>query len=315
MRRVLVTGASGCIGRHACARLAAQGWEVHAVSSKPHVGSDGDADAGAPTIANVQWHVADLLQPGVADALTGQVQASHLLHLAWYIAPGKWAQARENYLWVEASLALVRAFQAAGGQRVVTSGSCLEYDWRYGYCSERLTPLQPHTFYGVCKSTLAQLVDGYAAIVGLSSAWARIFFLYGPWEHPDRLVASVARSLVSGQPARTSHGRQIRDYLFADDIADALVTLLASDLRGPINIGSGEAVTLRQIVERLGSLAGRADLLEIGAIPPAPTDAPLVVADVTRLTSELRWRPKTSLDDGLKATLDWWRSQTGETKA
>jgi nucleoside-diphosphate-sugar epimerase len=133
-------------------------------------------------------------------------------------------------------------------------------------------------------------------------------------------VASVARSLATGQPARTSHGRQIRDYLFADDIANALVTLLESDVRGPINIGSGEAVTLRQIVERLGAIAGRADLLEIGAIPPAPTDAPLVVADVTRLHGELGWRPKTSLDDGLQATLDWWRAQAGvlthgETKA
>lgn len=317
MKRVLVTGATGCIGRHACARLLAQGWDVHGVSSRPPTAATSAPIAALP--AGVEMHTADLLQPGVADRLTREVQASHLLHLAWYIAPGKWAAAPQNYLWVEASLALVRAFQAAGGQRVVTSGSCLEYDWRYGYCTERLTPLQPHTFYGVCKSALAQLVEGYAGLTGLSSAWGRIFFLYGPWEHPDRLVASVARSLVTGQRARTSHGRQIRDYLFADDIADALVTLLASDLRGPVNIGSGEAVTLRHIVERLGSLADRADLLEIGAIPPAPTDAPLVVADVTRLTNELGWRPRTSLDDGLRKTLAWWQSAVGqlqgETKA
>jgi nucleoside-diphosphate-sugar epimerase len=310
MKRVLVTGATGCIGRHACAQLLARGWEVHGVTSKL------SAEGGA----GVQMHLGDLLQPGAAEALMQSVEPSHLLHLAWYIAPGKWAAAPQNYLWVEASLGLVRAFQAAGGQRVVTSGSCLEYDWRYGYCSERLTPMQPHTFYGVCKHALSQVVEGYAQVAGLSSAWGRIFFLYGPWEHPERLVASVARSLATGQPARTSHGRQIRDYLFADDIANALVTLLESDVRGPINIGSGEAVTLRQIVERLGAIAGRADLLEIGAIPPAPTDAPLVVADVTRLHGELGWRPKTSLDDGLQATLDWWRAQAGvlthgETKA
>lgn len=310
MKRVLVTGATGCIGRHACAQLLARGWEVHGVTSKL------PAEGGA----GVQMHLGDLLQPGAAEALMQGVEPSHLLHLAWYIAPGKWAAAPQNYLWVEASLGLVRAFQAAGGQRMVTSGSCLEYDWRYGYCSERLTPMQPHTFYGVCKNALSQVVEGYANVAGLSSAWGRIFFLYGPWEHPERLVASVARSLATGQPARTSHGRQIRDYLFADDIANALVTLLESDVRGPINIGSGKAVTLRQIVERLGAIAGRADLLEIGAIPPAPTDAPLVVADVTRLHGELGWRPKTSLDEGLQATLDWWRAQAGvlthgETKA
>jgi nucleoside-diphosphate-sugar epimerase len=318
VKRVLVTGATGCIGRHACAHLAAQGWDVHGVSSQIQVNAPASILVHVPgrpiplPQTPMQWHVADLLQPGAAEALVQAVQASHLLHLAWYIAPGKWAAARENYLWVEASLALVRAFHAAGGQRVVVSGSGLEYDWKYGYCTERLTPLQPHTFYGVCKSALSQLVEGYANTVGLSSAWARIFFLYGPWEHPDRLVASVARSLVSGKPARTSHGRQIRDYLYADDIADALVTLLDSSLAGPINIASGEAVTLRHIVERLGFLASRADLLEIGAIPPAPTDAPLVVADVARLTNELGWRPKTRLDDGLKQTLEWWRARVGQ---
>jgi nucleoside-diphosphate-sugar epimerase len=122
-------------------------------------------------------------------------------------------------------------------------------------------------------------------------------------------VASVARALVTGQPARTSHGRQVRDYLFVGDVADALVALTASDVMGTINVGSGEPVMLRRIVERLGDLTGRPDLLEIGAIPPAPTDAPLVVADVERLTKVLNWRPRVGLDAGLTTTLDWWRAR------
>lgn len=299
-RRVVVTGATGCIGRHAVPALVAGGWEVHAVSSRPQ------DEAATP---GVRWHAADLLQPQAAADLAKACGASHLLHLAWYIAPGKWAAARENYWWVEASLRLIRAFHEAGGQRVVVAGSCLEYDWRYGFCHEQLTPREPHTFYGTCKHSVQRLLDGYASVVNLSWAWARIFFLYGPWEHTERLVAAVSRALVVGEPARTSHGRQVRDYLHAADVAEALVTLLASDLTGTINVASGEAVTLKHIIERLGAIAGRPELLHIGAIPPAPTDTALVVANVARLTNELQWRPRIGLDEGLASTLEWWRRQ------
>jgi nucleoside-diphosphate-sugar epimerase len=141
----------------------------------------------------------------------------------------------------------------------------------------------------------------------LTSAWGRIFFLYGPHEHPDRLVASVIRSLLAGQPARTSHGRQVRDYLYAADVADAFVTLLDSGVTGPINIASGQAVALRDIVNRVGQLMGRPDLIELGAIPTAPTDTPLVVGDTARLCSALRWSPSWDLDRGLAATIERWR--------
>jgi nucleoside-diphosphate-sugar epimerase len=103
----------------------------------------------------------------------------------------------------------------------------------------------------------------------------------------------------------------VRDYLHADDVANALVTLLASELTGTINVASGEAVTLKHIIERLGAIAGRPELLHIGAIPPAPTDTALVVGNVARLTNELQWRPRIGLDEGLASTLDWWRTQLG----
>jgi nucleoside-diphosphate-sugar epimerase len=298
MKRVLVTGASGCVGRQALPLLVARGWEVHAVASKtPPPDSDG-----------VRWHRADLLDGDQTRAIVRSAQADAMLHLAWYIAPGRWAAAPENFDWLRASLELVQAFRAEGGTRLVSAGSCLEYDWSYGYCAEDRTPCVPHTAYGACKHAL-QVVTSALCRDGLTTAWGRIFFLYGPHEHPDRLVASVIRSLLAGEPARTSHGNQVRDYLHAADVAEAFVTLLESDLVGPINIASGQGVTLKEIVQRLGALVGRPDLLRLGAVPAAPTDVPLVVADTTRLNTILGWRPRIDLDSGLTRTIDWWRTR------
>jgi nucleoside-diphosphate-sugar epimerase len=251
----------------------------------------------------------NLLNPADVQRIVAESQPSHLLHLAWDIAPGKWAEAPGNLDWVRASLDLVTAFRQAGGRRVVSAGSCLEYDWSYGYCAEDRTPLAARTLYGTCKHALQLLTTAMSSDGAFSSAWGRIFFLYGPLEHPDRLVASVIRSLLSGVPARTSHGRQVRDYLYSDDVADAFVRLLESEVTGPINIASGQAVRLREIVERIGDLTGRKELIQLGAIPAAATDTPLVVADTTRLTSALGWTPSWDLDRGLQATIDWWRTQ------
>jgi nucleoside-diphosphate-sugar epimerase len=297
--RVLVTGATGCVGRFVVPRLVARGWDVRAVHGR----------TTPARIEGVRWVQANLLDQAEADRIISSHSPTHLLHLAWSIAPGQWAMAPENIEWARASLALFHSFQAAGGRRIVGAGSCLEYDWSYGYCAEDRTPFSSRTLYGTSKHAVQLLLSAMSSASDMTSAWGRIFFLYGPGEHPDRLVASVIRALLAGQPARTSHGRQIRDYLYADDVADAFVRLLEGDLSGPVNIGSGRPVALREISQRIGELMGRPDLVHLGALPPAPTDTPLVVADTTRLSTQLNWTPEWDLDRGLRATIDWWKAQ------
>ncbi|MGH8588705.1 MAG: NAD-dependent epimerase/dehydratase family protein [Gammaproteobacteria bacterium] len=294
-----MTGANGFIGLHCLAPLSACGFEVHAVAS-------GRRETNA---ADVAWHTADLLKPGAIEALLDGLRPSHLLHLAWFVVPGAVISAPENYAWVGRSLELLRAFSTAGGVRAVFSGSVYEYDWRFGYCSEELTPRAPTTVYGACKSALFEMATAMAREAGVSMAWARPFFLYGPYEYPDRIVAAVTRALLQGEPARTSHGRQVRDYLYVQDVADAIVAILDSDLSGAVNVGSGVPVTLAEIVTRIGQLIGRHKLLELGAIPARANDAPLVVADPTRLTSEIGWQPRFDLTSGLEQTIGWWHDR------
>jgi nucleoside-diphosphate-sugar epimerase len=151
----------------------------------------------------------------------------------------------DNYRWVAASLGLLRAFADAGGTRVVAIGTGAEYDWSAGVCSggvcsagvcsESTTPLRPTSTYGLCKRALSELFVDFTSRddVALTGAWARLFFLYGPHEHPKRLIAWVITQLLAGEVAPCSHGRQQRDYLCVLDAANALVSLLAARSREP----------------------------------------------------------------------------------
>jgi nucleoside-diphosphate-sugar epimerase len=301
VKRVLLTGGGGFIGSHCLKPLVERGYEVHAVSRRARA----DGDTGAT------WHAADLLRPGAAGELLDHVRPTHLLHLAWYVVPGKLIHAQENLDWVTASVDLVRRFADAGGRRACLCGSGYEYDWAHGYCTEGLTPCVPDTVYGACKHALHEMIRTFADRRELSVAWARVFFLYGPNEHPDRLVPSVIRSLLRGEAARTSHGRQIRDYLHVQDVADGLVSVLDSELSDAVNVSSGEATTLREIASTIGRLAGRPELIQLGAIPPRSNDVPLVIGSNARLAA-LGWRPRYDLESGLRQTFDWWRRQVSE---
>jgi nucleoside-diphosphate-sugar epimerase len=298
MRKVLITGATGFIGSHCIAPLLASGYEVHALSSQ----------ISPRHHAAVTWHQVNLLDIERVANLMATVQPTHLLHLAWYILPGTdYFSAIENFEWVQASLALLQQFHDRGGERVVFVGSDAEYDSNYGYCSTVYTPRNPSTFYGKCKNSLYSLFEAYTHQTGLSGAWARFFCPYGPHEHPQRLIPTAICALLERRSARFSHGQQIRDFLYVQDCADALVTLLNSSMTGALNIASGQPTSLRTVISTIARKLNGEDLVLLGALPPRPIDPPLVVADVRRLTDELGWKPEYSLETGLAQTIEWWQ--------
>jgi nucleoside-diphosphate-sugar epimerase len=297
--RVLLTGASGFIGRAVIEPLRQTGFAVHAVARRP-------LDI---IQTNLTWHVIDLLDQEAMKSLVRRIMPSHLLHLAWYAAPDKYWAARENLDWLSASLALLQVFAESGGARVVMAGSCAEYGPTSDVCYENSTPLIQHTLYGTCKHATQTVLAAYSGQFGLSSAWGRVFLPYGPNEHPVRLVSSVVCALLEGQPALCTSGEQVRDFIYIDDVANAFVVLLRSNVEGAVNIASGSGVAVKEVAMQLGDLLGRRDLVKLGARPTAQNEPSFVVADLRRLTNEVGWRPTISLDEGLARTIDWWRKQ------
>ncbi len=295
LMKVLVTGGSGFIGQYCLAQLHAKGYEVHAVSSVPQ----------ADTVT-VQWHQTNLLDIGQVRTLVRTVKPSHLLHLAWCTQHGKYWTSLENLNWVQSSLALIQEFTESGGERLVAAGTCAEYEWGHRVCVEDQTPLVPATLYGTYKNALQLMLRSWSKQTGLSCAWGRVFSLYGPRENPERLVASVIRALLRGESANCGNASLARDYLHVEDVASAFIALLESPQQGSVNIASGEAATLGEIVERIAEKLDGRDLIQLRT-PLSSSEPTLLLADVTRLAST-GWRKKFDIDSGLSDTIDWWRT-------
>ena len=289
--RVLLTGASGFVGRPVMRLLIDAGHEVHAVSSR------------APASASATWHHADLLQRDQGQRLIDAVRPEGLVHLAWFATPPDYWQSPANLAWAVASADLFNAFHRAGGRRIVAAGTCAEYDWRYGYCVERLTPLAPATPYGRAKADAGAALESCAAGAGLSAAWARLFFLFGPHDHDARLVPSLVRNLRAGKPAQCRSGSLIRDFLHVDDAAAAIVALLESGVTGPVNIASGVPTAVATVARAVAERLGRSELLELS---PGDDPHPLVVGSVLRLHKEVGWSPARDVETSLDMAVDWW---------
>ena len=299
MSRVLVTGAAGFVGGPTVRVLLASGHEVHAVSTHARTELQG-----------VRWHRGDLLDPQWTAELVGTVQPEWLLHLAWYSVPGLFWNAPENIRWAEATLRLLRQFREVGGRRAVLAGTCAEYAWNGdGVLDERASPLHPSTLYGVSKRATHEIAASYAAETAMELAWGRLFFLYGPGEHPERLFPSVARALIAGREAPATAGTQVRDFLHIDDAGAAFAALLESSAQGPVNIASGSGVEVRVLIGLISHAAGHPELVRLGALPQRVGEPQAIVAAVDRLRREVGFEPRVALSAGVKETVSWWRAR------
>jgi nucleoside-diphosphate-sugar epimerase len=298
--RVLVTGATGFIGRQTLAPLRERGFEVHATARTPPSETD-----------EVVWHAADLLSAGTPERLIAEVQPTHLLHMAWNAEPGRYWTTPENLAWAQATFALYRAFAEAGGRRAVGAGTCAEYDWSHAVCREGVTPLAPATLYGAAKQGVGALLCAYGAAHGPSTAWGRVFFLYGPHEHPNRLVPAVIRGLLAGERVAVTHGRQVRDFMHVADVGAAFATLVArEDVQGAVNVASGEPISLRELIGTISARLSGGDLVDFGARPVPEGEPAVLLADARRLRDEAGFSPRFDLPSGLDDAIAWWREHS-----
>jgi nucleoside-diphosphate-sugar epimerase len=300
MKRVLITGATGFIGQHTIKCFDPDDFEIHCVTSKKNIDKSHDS---------VFWHTTNLLNVRDSFDLFKTVRPSHLLHLAWHTEPKTYRMSDVNLRWVSASVSIMEYFKKFAGKRATFVGTCFEYDSRYGFCSENVTPERPETLYGVCKNSLREVCASFCSQHDISFSWGRVFFVYGPNEYHLRFVPSVILSLLRDAPVDVTLGTQIRDFLYSKDVGSALVALLCSNVTGAVNIGSGVPITIREIAQKIGVKLGKSELINYGGIETPKDEPALILADSRRLREEVGWKPEYTLDDGLDETIAWWRKK------
>jgi nucleoside-diphosphate-sugar epimerase len=294
--RVFVTGASGFIGAHVTKTLLQHDHQV-AMLTIP-----GDRSTRLqPLHGTFETIVGTLEDTDVLEKCISAFQPEACIHLAWYAEPGKYLHSAQNIQSLMSSLSLFQILIKAGCRHIVAAGTCFEYDTNFGYLHED-TPTHPASLYAAAKLSCYLLGSQLAAQAKISFAWGRIFYPYGPQEDPRRLVPAAIKALTQGVSFPASPGDQVRDYIHVTDVASAFYTLMGKKADGVFNISTGSPVSIRQLLETLGLLMNRSDLINLGALPYRNWEPPFICGNNTRLKN-LGWSPFYSLKDGLLETI------------
>lgn len=269
-------------------------FEIHALSSRKIVNKKKDF---------IYWHQVDLTNKDQIDDVFNKIKPRYLLHLAWDVSKKDYND-NHHYQWVKIGIDLIEAFNRNGGKRIVASGTCAEYDWKYGCCSEKFTPIKCENAYGQSKHSFQLILESFSRENNLSYAWGRIFFAYGPGMNKNSLIPYTVDNLKKNKDVKIMNGNLIRDFIYIDDIADIFVKLLNSDFVGPINVSTGNPIKLSEIVNKIGDYFGKRELIDFNQNDSKNYDSHCVLGDNYRLYKYLQWQPKFSFEEGLKKTIE-----------
>lgn len=272
---VTLTGATGFVGRQILRNLLDRGCSVSVLARDPSRLQDFSGRGGLEVA-----HTPDLFAEAT-DRLEKLLEGSEtLVHAAWHGEPGHFTSPR-NLSCLTGTINLAHAFAAVGGKRFVGVGTFAEYDPSADLMTTD-TALAPNTLYGACKASAFHVLRCFLGTQGVSFAWCRIFNVYsegsdGEGANERGLVSYIRGQLRAGEAVLLTRGDQERDYLDVKTAAERIVDVALGEQQGAVNICSGEAVTVRQLAERIADEYGRRDLLRFGVRPENIFDPPRAI--------------------------------------
>ncbi len=296
-KSVLLTGGSGFIGSVVSDELLKRNYVVHSV----HYGT---CIENKP---NLIQHNLNLLDSNAVKKFMADNHFENVIHLAWYTGKGCHGS-NVNMDWTMATLNLLNAFKENGGKKFLGAGSVSEYAFEYGFLREDKTPLTSPSIYGQSKAAVYNIGRVFCKSNDIDFKWARIFNLYGPNEKISRLMPSVICSALRNEDIKVSTCTKQQDYLHVFDTARGIVDLYESGVGGAVNISSGRPTHLKDIVLKIAELTDFKGDIKWGAIPTSFDDE-FVCGDNTRLTKEVGWKQQLNMEEGLKQTINWWKTK------
>jgi dTDP-glucose 4,6-dehydratase len=310
--RVLVTGAAGFLGSHLCDRLLAKGHRV--------VGMDNYITGSPANLAHLRSHPDfQFVLHDVSNFIELQGPLEGVLHFASPASPVDYLELpiqtlKVGSLGTHKALGLAKAkrarFLLASTSEVY--GDPLVHPQPESYWGH-VNPVGPRGVYDEAKRFAEALTMAYHRFHGLDTRIARIFNTYGPRMRPrdGRVVSNFIVQALKGEPLTVyGDGSQTRSFCYVDDLIDGLVRLFEASDPDPTNIGNPHEFTVRELAGRVLALTGSTSPI---VERPLPTDDPKVrQPDISRARALLGWEPRVSLDEGLKRTIDYFRTLVGQ---
>jgi nucleoside-diphosphate-sugar epimerase len=306
IQRAFITGAAGFIGSHLTRRLVNEGYEVGIQKRETT-----DCSRIQDIIGEVKTYNLDIRDGSAVTKTLTEFKPDAIIHLVTYYAvehqPHEIGVMMDTN--VKGTVNLLEASHAAEVPYFINTSTCAVYR-ESGELLAEIDPLRPQNMYALTKLQAEEACNFYAENYGTGTVTLRLFPPYGPGDHERRLIPYVIRTLAEGRSPNLTTGRQRWDFVYVEDIVDAYMAAIAAfPFARPhefINIGTGEAPSVREVVETIRDVMGVGVELAWETIPHRKNEVWFNSADRRKATDLLGWRPKVSVREGLKRTLKWF---------
>jgi nucleoside-diphosphate-sugar epimerase len=307
---IYLTGATGFVGRHVLSELIAQGYFVHCLIS-------GKKFIAELEHQQVQYTKIDFLEPDFEVKIHGIFSKQiidYIIHSAWYTEHEDYLTNSINLQWVKSSKILIDAFYQHGGKRFIGLGTCIEYDFSYlnGKPIAISTPLKGNTLYAKCKIDVFSYLNQLCQEREMDYVWARLFFIYGTHDKKGRLIPYIYKQIMQGKPAVPKFGAAKRDYIYVNDLAKQIVSIIPNTYKGALNLGTEKAVKIQEIFDNVGRIMYKTQFIIKNEVLSHNTEyEPLsIVADLNEWRSITCDFEMTGLTEGLQQTIAWMQSHS-----
>ena len=289
----IVTGAEGFLGRRVVEALVRADHSIVAVDRIAHQGD---------VLSGVTYRQADLSDP--ATLIPDGIGPFTLIHLAWDMRrhAGFEIQAEQ----VRQFAALLDRWAGNGLTRLVSMGSAEEYG---GISSATIResdpPVLPLSPYGWAKRAAHDLAVSWSMRTGIPVVWPRPFIIYGPGQKGDMMIPYAIACAREGREADFTDGKQMRDFIFIEDVVQGIVKAVEADVQGfhACNLGRGEPVAVRDVLIAIADHFDAGQRFHLGARPRRVGEPEVQTADTTKAHDLLGWSATVDWREGLKRTL------------
>lgn len=309
-RKILITGATGFLGSHLAKRLVKEGAKVH-VWVRP--------SSSLWRLREIQerlsLHVVDLCDQISVNNACQKINPEIVYHLAAYGVHYQQQDIKQALdTNVMGTVNLIRGLRGTACKKFVHTSTFAEYGHK-DHPIRETDSLEPEGIYASTKAATSLIAPAIAEQSGLPLLIMRLYTVYGPFESEDKFVPYIILSLLNGKAPKLTTCRQVRDYIYVEDVVEAYLKAADISIDEPLtlNIGSGIPITLRDLVQNILKFFNDGEVL-FGAVPHRKKEIWQAYADITKAREVSGWVAKTPLEEGILKTVEWFKQHRTKIK-